>query len=397
MTHRIIKLTLVAVGALSIAACSPGHKENKTAALDRWNAARTGITYGLAVQQFETGDLDKAQRTMEQTLSASPDTPRYHVLSARIAMEKGELERAYRHLEIAIENDAAHADAHYYLGVVLQRWQQYDKALEAYDIAFQTQPDQVMPLLAVGEMLVKLGRDDRAIERLREKLVYFEHNAAMRVSIARILMKQRKLEEALSMFREAYLLSPDDPHVLEQLAMAEYAAGKHGEAILHLKQLMEHKDHRDRRGLTKALADCYQATDQPHKARTIYLELTESEPTDVDAWVRLGQVAWIVGDVSRVRTAARQAVALAPDRHEGYLLVGLYAQHAGRTGQAIDQFERAAELAPDSALPHILKGVALEQAGDFAAAGEAYAQAVRLDPDDSRARRLLAGIDTVTP
>jgi tetratricopeptide (TPR) repeat protein len=397
MNSNLLKIAMTLTLAMPMWGCVTQHSKNKSAAVDRWTAARTGISYGLAVQQFETGELDKAARTINQTLDVKPDNARFNVLAARIAMEQGELERAYRHLEIAINADPAYAEAHYYLGVVLQRWQQYDKAYEAYDMAYRTHPDEVAPLLAVAEMLVKLDRDDEAVARLQAKLVYFEHNAAMRLSIARILMKQRKLEPALSMFREAYMLQPDNPMVLEQLAMAEYAAGKFGEAILHLKQLMESPDYADRRDLRKALADCYQSTNQAQRARLIYLDLTRSQPTDVDAWIGLGQVAWIVGDMSRVRTAARQVVSLAPDRHEGYLLVGLFAQHAGRVDQAVRQFERAAELAPESALPHILKGVAQEQQGNRAAASKSYAAALKINPKDQRARQLLAGLDVPTP
>lgn len=394
MNLRMTLALITMILALGITGCGPTtHEKNKAAAIDRWTAARTGIIYGMAMQQFETGELEKAERSTNQILSAAPDNARFNVLAARIALEQGNLERAYRHLEIAVNSDPRNPEAHYYAGVVFQRWQQYDRALEAYELAFQAEPDHVAPLMAIAEMLVKLNREEEAVARLQEKLVYFEHNAGLRLLTARIMLKQRRVEEALSMFREAYLLNPDDLQLLEQLAMAEYAGGHFTTAIVHLKQLMEEADHANRRDLLKALADCYQGIDQPAKARQIYLKLVDTEATDVDAWIRLGQVASILGDDSRLRQAARNAVSLDPSRYEGYLLVGLFAQKAGRIDQAIGQFERAAQLAPDSPLPLIMKGIALEKTGDLNAAAAAYSAAQKLAPGDPRPKQLLAGLD----
>ena len=386
-------LLALATAVLAAAGCSSGtHADHKAEALDRWNAARSGINYGLAVQQFEVGELNKAQRTIVKTLEASPDEPRYHVLAARIALEKGELERAFRHLELATEADPTFAPGHYYMGVVFQRWQQYDKALQAYELSYKHDPENVDGLIAVGEMLVKLGRPDQAVARLSEKLVYFEHNASLRLSIARIHLKQRNMDKALEAFREAYLLVPDDVVVLEQLAMAEYAAGAFSEAIYHRSQLLEDEQMSGRRDLRLALGDCYQRTDRPVLARKIFMELTHEDPTDVAAWIKLGQAAKIVGDRVRLAEAAKMVRSLEPQRPEGHLLAGMVAEVNGDNAQAIAAYTRAAEADPTTALPHILIGLVHERSGDFEAATAAYSRATKVDPDDARARRLLAGL-----
>jgi len=379
--------------ALAGGCATTSHSEAKEQAYDRWTAARSGIQYGVAMQKFEVGDLDKAQRTIEQTIGMDPDNARYYVLAARIALEKSELERAFRHLELAVEHDPELADAHYYRGVIFQRWQQYEPALRSYEQAYEHEPDNVSGLLAAAEMLVKLNRPDEAIERLRAKLVYFEHNAAIRVAIARIYQMRRNLPEALAMYREANLLAPDDPAVLEQLAMAEYSAGEYGEAIHHLHQLLSKEELADRRDLRIALADCYQATGRPADARSILLKLVRDDDNDPNAWIKLGQAAWIVGDDARLREAANRAVALAPDRFESYLLAGMVARRGGHNDAALRQFEQAARLAPDSALPQLLKGMTLQDAGQLDAAERAYRAALRIDPQDRRAQRLLAGLE----
>ena len=368
--------------------------ESKQAALDRWSATRAGITYSLALQQFEAGDFDKAEHTVLEAISANPSKPEFFVLAGRIAVEKGQLERGYHYMVTAIETDPEHAPAHYQLGVINQRWQKYDVALNNYRLASQYDPESVSGLIAEAEMLVKLNRDDEALKRLSRKLVYFDHNAAIRVSIGRICLMRGEMDRAVSMFNEAHLLAPEDPTVLQHLAMAEYSDKRYGEAIYHLQQLLETEGYETRRDLRTALGDCYQATGKSKEARLLFLSLTDEDPTDVNAWVKLGQAAWIVGDERRLRQSAQQINALAPDRFEGYLLAGMVMRNDGKNVEAIALFERASGLSPDSSLPHILRGMTLEDAGQITEAGSAYAAALRIDPTDQRAKRLLAGVES---
>lgn len=383
----------IAAMALAVSGCATtSHSQSKKDAYKRWSEARSGITYSLAVQQFESGELDKAERTITQAISTSPHLAPLYVLAGRISMEKSELEKAYRLLDMAIERDAKLAEAYYVQGMVLQRWRQFDRALANYEKAHALDPDDPIGLLAASEMLVRLGRDAEATERLQEKLIYFEHSAAVRVSIARIHQRNGRHDDALVMFREAHTLAPDEPALLEQLAMAEYAAEAYPGAIYHLGRLLRLDEYRDRRDLRTALADCYQATNNPIEARRLLMQLTREEPTDVDAWVKLGEVAWLVGDQARLREAARQAYSLAPRRYESHLLVGIVLQDIERYDEAVKNFGRASELAPDEGLPHLLRGMALESLGRLDKAEEAYATAQRLSPDDARAKRLLEGL-----
>jgi len=397
MTRMSKMLVLGAVGSawmMMLLGCTQTHRESKSAAMDRWTKARAGIIYGLAVQQFEAGELKKASRTINKALSIEPDSPKYNVLAARVALENGELERAYRHLELAMSAENPGSDVHYYVGVVMQRWQKYERALAAYNKAFDAEPDNVAHLLAVVEMLVKLDRSDEAVARLKEKASYFEHNADLRLALGRILLKQRRVKAALDQFREAYLLAPDDPVVLEQLALAEYAGHHYAEAITHIKQLIQSDERERRRDLQMVLADCYQATGRPAKSRAILLQLTRDDSSDVNAWIKLGQAAWMVDDMPRLKEAAERTIHLAPERYEGHLLAGVVDREVERFDQAIAHFERAASLGPDSALPHLMEGMTWQARGQTEAAAAAYERAQAANPNDGRARQLLTALDS---
>ena len=172
---------------LWVAGCeTPTSKQTHNAAKERWNATRSGVLYSLAKQQFETGDLDKAEKTILQAMQTSPERAEHYELAARIQLERGQLERAFRLLETAIGYDAKRADSHYLLGVVYERWQRHEAALSAYERAYELRPDDVGGLLAASDILVKLDRLDEAIQRLEEKAIYFENNAALRVELGQM-------------------------------------------------------------------------------------------------------------------------------------------------------------------------------------------------------------------
>lgn len=397
MKRKLMKISLVAVVVIAAAGCSQPQHANRRDALNRWTAARGSVIYGLALQQFEVGDLDKAEKTCTQGLQTDPNNAMFFELAGRIALERGHLERAFHMFEQSIALGPGRSEPHYMLGVLLQRWQRPEQALEAYETAYKFAPDQVNALLAISEMLVELGRENEAVNRLEEKLVYFENNAAIRVALGRIYLMQRDFDDAVDVMTEASLLAPEDGTVLEQLAMAEFAAEHYASATRHLEQILDRKELGERIDLKLALGDCYVATDDLVPARRMFLEITAADPTNVNAWIKFGQVAWMVGDLQRARHAAGRVVSLDPQRYEGYLLQGILHRRAGDHDQALSRFERASRLAPDSAAPLILKGLTFEQLGESAAAGRAYQSALKIDPDDARARQLLASVEGAAP
>jgi eukaryotic-like serine/threonine-protein kinase len=107
-----------------------------------------------------------------------------------------------------------------------------------------------------------------------------------------------------------------------------------------------------------------------------YLLYTNSTPTPA-----LGE---------RARQAAEKAVALAPNRPEGYLALGGYERVVSKDyTRALEQYEKGLRLAPSDA--SALRGTALaeEGLGRWDAAVEHLREAVRLDPRSANNLRVL--------
>jgi tetratricopeptide (TPR) repeat protein len=386
------------VATLLISGCGQkiesGHKKAVNAANTRWKSMRSGMMLQMAQQQFDTGDLDQAEKTLAEAIAIDAENARLHTLAGRVALERGQLERAYKRLELASSLDPKLAEVHYFRGIVLQRWSRYEDSLAAYEKATELQEDNVGFLLAVAEMLVALDRQDDAIARLEAKVATFDQNAGIRTALGQLYSMQGKKDQALAMFHQAALLRPDDVEVAEEYAQACLACGQTADAIRIYEKLVDQADKDARSDLKRSLAGAYVAADRLSDAKQVYIELTRENPQDVDTWIRLGELAWRQNDTSGALVAANRVMAVAPRRPEGYIMAGMVWQQRQRVDEALRLFDRAAVLAPESAEPVILRGLTLQRAGKQEAAAAAYQEALRRQPDDSRARSLLASVSS---
>ena len=335
---------------------------------------------------------NRLRETLSEALHVDSGNGELYILAGRVAMERSQLERAYHRFKLAIEIDSTLSEAHYYQAIVLQRWTHFEAALDFYRRAYELQPDNAAYLLAMTEMLVILDRSDEAMKVLTDKMAYFDLNAGIRVAIGRLYMMRNQPAQALEYFHQASLIRPDDMQVREDLAMAQLAAGQPHEAVRNLEQIRNDPTYANRRDIKRVLADGYLAAGRTDKAKSVYLELTRSNPMDVEAWVKLGEVSLNQRDSTGTLLAATRLRRLAPDRHEGYMLSGVVWQQQEKYDQAIEMFSRAAELASNDATPLLLLGITLEQDNQKSLAAKAYIEALRRRPNDSRAQQLLKKI-----
>jgi len=397
--HTYIRSTLALLTtamtlAVFVGCQSKQHDEAVNAANARWYQMRSELMLNMAQQRFDTGDLDQAQSTLREAMSVHPTNPELYVLAGRIELERGKLEKAYRLLDTALKFDEDRADAFYYQGLVLQRWQRFDDALAKYEKAFAAEPDNVAYLTAASEMDVATRGPDAAIERLESKIDYFDQSASLRLTMAHLYLMKRDYTQAAHWFEKASILKPDDTKLREELAKAQIAAGNHKPAIRNLKSLLTNGELKGRPDLKRALANAYIATGENREAREAYLELSRTDAMTASDWVQLAELSWSLDDDGGTLVAASKAIRLDRDRHDGYLLAGLVWQKRGRVDDALRMFDRSAQLAPTDATPLIMRGLTLQKVGRPEAAAEAYRQALQRQPDHERARRLLSNVQT---
>ncbi len=383
MHLRTLLLTLGAVTVLGLSACDGPTKQGvqaRSAANERVNVVNAQMSFDQARRAFEVGQFERALREVTNAIERYPDEPRYHLLQGRIYHEMHRLEDAQRAFVRAVEANEEFADAHYFLGIVFQRWSNHQAAYEHYWQAAQHDTSKVQYLLAAAESLITLGEYDRAEDVIRQKLSYFEHNSALRHLLGQVALLQDRPTEAARLLSEARLLNPDDLMLLEEVAWAQYKAAQYGRAYESISHLLRRVEER-RTDLLMLKARSLVYTDRLVDARNVYLELSQKNASDVDVWIELGSVASELGDDRRVAISSTRIIALAPERFEGYLLRALYERSKGNTGEVASFIEQAMERADKSILPLLMLGALHEERGEHLAAANAYGQALQLDPN----------------
>src|SRR5687767_4856975 len=185
-------------------------KPQKQAAHEHWNRARANVMYGLGKDQYATGNFDPARKTVDDALRLDPENGPLRVLSAKLAIEQGNLDLADKELAKARKINPKNAEADYLSGVVNQRWQKPEVALEFYSAATDKESGELAYLLAKCEMLVVLGRQEEALRLLQSKVVYFESSAVIRDAVGQLLIQFKKYDEAATILRQASILATDD-------------------------------------------------------------------------------------------------------------------------------------------------------------------------------------------
>ncbi len=360
--------------------------EARQKARHRLDVLEANITSDQAKQAFMAGRFDKAASLINTAIAQHPEWAPFWVLQGRISLETHRLEKALESFDQAIKLQPDLAEAHYYAGIVHQRWSDDAKAHEEYMSAFDCKPDDVTYLLAAAESLVALEQFTEARQMVEARLTYFEHNAAMRELLGQIAMLEGEPARAAVHFDEARRLNPENPIIVDELIQAQYAAGLYGDCCRSIRQVVESGSARP--DLKRVEARCLVRMDRADAARNIYLQLTRDDPANIELWVELGTVAWGLGDYQRLTSCGSRLAAIAPDRFEGYMFQGISQRHGGHAEEAVAFLKQAAERAEGSAMPHLLLGRLLEQAGDAAGAAAAYAAAIRSDPDNPDAQAL---------
>jgi tetratricopeptide (TPR) repeat protein len=370
--------------------------EQMSQAQEKLAMIKSGTEWQMAHQQFLAGDLEKSLKTVDHSIELNPRVAKSHVLRGRVMLERSRLEEARAEFLTAQQLDPKFVEAPYYLGIVYERVNQYDKALDSYRQAMELDPSSAQYVVAAAEMLITVNKLDDAEKLLNERRQYLEYNAAIRQTLGHIALLRNDWNKAADLFAEALLLAPGDQPITEDLVQAQMLCGRYADAEMLLGKMLDKDENKMRRDLKAQRARCLIAMNRPVDARTILEELTSDKDgaNDLRAWGDLGTVAAILKDKANLRSAMNRVMAIAPDRDEGYMLKAMYCKQDNRLDDAIVAVDIAISKAGKDASPYILKAMIQQDQGKFADSRSTLNRALALDPNNERAKALLGATDT---
>jgi tetratricopeptide (TPR) repeat protein len=387
-----IRISILAIAILS--GCSNTKEPTaKESAMKTWNDARATVLVGLASDQYQNANFDKSRATIDQALAMAPDNASAHILSAKLYIETGSLEAAERELALARKCDPNSGEAQYLSGVVYQRWQQPQRALEFYQYACDKAPAELAYVLAKAEMQVAMGKRDEALSMLQAKAAYFEHSGEIRDEIGLLLEQENRHAEAVEMFRHAEVLNGDDLTIKEHLAMALFHTSEYSEAASILAELVTKEKYDHRPDLLSVLGECQLQTGHAGDAVLSFQQASEMTPDAIGVWLGLARADLQINNLRRAQFAVRKCLSLDDANPEAHLMMGYAQFRLNEFPSAYSSFLRASELNPKDTTSLCMMGLALDRIGRPREAAECYERALRIAPGDDLASHLLARMD----
>jgi len=374
-----------------LASCSDSQAPSQQqVALKQWNDARSAVLVGLAVDQYDNANFERSRATVDEAIGLSPDSAAAHLLSAKLYIEAGQLEVAERELALARHADPNSADADYLSGVIYQRWQQPQRALEFYQHACDKSPAELAFVMAKAEMLVAMDRRDEALTMLQAKVTYFEHSGVIRDEVGLLLMQKGQYPQAIEMLRRASILAPDDLTIKEHLARALFGGQLYAESAGILSELVANEKFNHRPDLLSMLGECQLQSGRAGDAVGNFQLASEMIPDSVGVWLGMARAQLQLNNLRRADLALRRCLAIDPNNSQAYLLLGYLRLRQSRFDEAHEAFARASRLYPADTVALCMVGLTLDKLGRGQEAAAYYQQALRIKPDDEMATRLMA-------
>jgi len=268
----------------------------------------------------EFGTLDKFIATLkEKTAADSKDGTSWMLLGLMEAQrgQDGNSADAFRQAEVTRPTDAM---ACYYLAQSLLRIGQNEEAITAFELAIERKP-QRNDLL---EIFQQLGR---------------------------VHQRAQRTEEAMKVWSRLELLFPDDPRVLEQIAVTLAEEGDSAQALIRYERLAKLvKDDYRRTMYLIAVAELKIKTSQKDGGiadlETIMAEL------DPDSWIykdvrrRIDDVFLRSGDQDSLVKYYQKWIDSHPEDVEGMARLAKFLAQSARVPEATEWMEKALKLAP---------------------------------------------------
>ncbi len=281
------------------------------------------------------------------------------------------------------DGEESSPEIHNNLGRIHLRNGQLDKARREFEKALELDPDNAEALLNIGAIHRAEGRVPEA-EHFAKRALQVDPNSIGALSqLAEIKRDQDELGEAIRLFEEALAIDDSQPFLHLGYGDVLQRVGRFTGAERAFKSVLELEP--DSFKARYNLGVTYGNQGQEEEAIRWYEEALEVEPGNFEAakaWNNLGAIYLGRGEVEKAQKQFEQAVKGPSVHFESHYNLALIYLDANRVEEAIGLLERAGELQPNHELVNIRLGMAYLRTGRNQDAYRSFLLVRRLYPDN---------------
>ena len=389
--RRTVAGASAAVVSMALLGCSSSRPTASTQTTPQWDDARSQMMLQIATEQFENGEVDKADQTIADSLAMGRASAEVLILKGRIEIEQNNLPAATQAIEQAIARSPRAGEAYYLRGIVAEIAGDLELALQCYDYAAEFDPRTPDHVLAGCEVLVRQGKVDEASARIEATREGFASSSAIQDLAGQLAELRGDAFTAADHYRRALLVAPADEQVRRRLALALLASGQPDAAVVHLDQLLPEDPSTAGTAVANLyvlLGDARRATGSPARAIDAFRGATKADPDNPIGWMRLADTSIASGDYATASSALDRASKLPVDESqttELSLLGAMLNIRLDKPAAAATLLRGVLEKEPEHVDAWLLSGRCLEMLGRPAEAAACYERALALRPGDELA------------
>ena len=389
--ERILAGTLV-VALVLLNGCSNSDPGAKMEASQRWGRTRAQVTAEIAEELLRVGKLAEAETKANEAVTSDPACVPARTTLAKVYIEQGRYQSATVELTRLASDGKESAEQAYLLGVSLEKQGQLKESLACYYRAQGMTTAGYGPIAAAAEVLVTMGKPEKAREIVDRHMANAKGDVAMVEVAARLSMMLKDYPRAIELYRQCCDLESENPGYRMALVRAEWQAGQYEGAIRTLTTLAGTRKYAASAWVYAMRGDCEMELSRVGEARRAYREAVRLEPTSAGLWVKLARADLAGGVPEEAVRSADQAVGLDSKSADAALILGYALLRNGQTDRAMAAMKETTGLYPDSTTAWCLLGRAQAAAGDVSNALGSYRKAQTIEPGNAAVRELIAAL-----
>jgi tetratricopeptide (TPR) repeat protein len=285
-----------------------------------------------------------------------------------VAQGPGHMQAALKEFKSAADQMPKEADVPYRIGLVYLMNGEHEKARESIARAMELDPDRADVRVALAGSLVRLGKEQEAIEVMRkilrlsptsevaqkartltsqvfDPLKEASPEVAQDLSKVVDLLHQDAVQQALLSVEKVLKKNPQNPFAYSLKGLAHSRLENNGEAIVAFERALELRPQSP--VALVGLGDVYARLEKWSQAREYFEKAVGLDPFDLEAHKRMGEMALARGDHDRAARCYDTLVLLDPENLVHRHKLGLMLVKAGRLQEAVAAYEGILQVNSD--------------------------------------------------
>jgi tetratricopeptide (TPR) repeat protein len=298
---------------------------------------------------------------------------------------RGDLKGAFDNFSKAVEIDQDNSQAWFLLGTVSLEQGQAENSESFFIKAMHLDRSNIDYALSLGKAYTIGAKYDSAERLYADISSRFSSDWQIKAAAGSLSMTLGRFEKAAKYYKQAAILSKDDPAVLESLGYCYIADGKWADAADIFAKL---SDIADNEQYSEILTVCQMNSGKYDKAKSRFDSVSDTQRDNPDFWLSLGQAHLGLNSANAAIACAKRALILRPNWAEATALLAS-GEYINKDYQsALLNFNKIKDNADIGAFAYLMIGRCYDRLGQSSKAKLAYQTSLSINPNNSYAADL---------